>query len=162
MQNNYYEIHAENFIKSTFDVDMSALYDRFLKYLKPNSKILDVGCGSGRDSLAFKKMGHIVTAFDASPAMVSIASKNLSQPVLHCAFQDISFDEEFDAAWACASLLHVPLNELPAVLSKLFSALIQGGILYMSFKYGNGERVAEDGRSFTDFNEAGLKAILLT
>ena len=160
MLNNYYDIHAEDFAKSTFDVDMSILYERFFRHLKPKSKILDAGCGSGRDSLAFKKMGHIVTAFDISPVMVSIASKNLSQPVLHCAFHEISFYEEFDAVWACASLLHIPLNELPAALEKLFSALVYGGILYMSFKYGNGERVAEDGRFFIDLNEAELKKLI--
>lgn len=160
MQNNYYDIHADNYTKSTFDVDMSALYSYFLKHLKPRSRILDAGCGSGRDSLAFKKMGHIVTAFDVSPAMVGIASKNLSQPVLHCAFEEISFYEEFDAVWACASLLHVPLNELPVVLNKLFYALVQEGILYMSFKYGNGERITDDGRFFTDLNEEGLRELI--
>jgi len=157
MMNSYYDTHAEQYAKLTFDVDMSALHERFLKHLKPNSRILDAGCGSGRDSLAFKKMGHRVVAFDASPEMVAIASKNLSQSVLHCTFQEISFREEFDAVWACASLLHVPKRELSEALGKLTSALVSGGILYASFKHGNGERFADDGRFFTDLTEEDLK-----
>ena len=158
--NSYYDTHAEQYAKLTFDVDMSALHERFLKHLKPNSRILDAGCGSGRDSLAFKKMGHRVVAFDASPEMVAIASKNLSQSVLHCTFQEISFREEFDAVWACASLIHVPKKELPAALGKLVSALVPGGIPYASFKHGNGERLADDGRFFTDLNEESLQELV--
>jgi 2-polyprenyl-3-methyl-5-hydroxy-6-metoxy-1,4-benzoquinol methylase len=142
----YYDTHASQMIRSTFDVDLSALYARFLKHLKPDSTILDAGCGPGRDAFAFKKMGYLVAEFDASHTMVSIASKILSQQVLHCTFQEIAFCEEFDAVWACASLLHVPKKELVAVLHKLSTSLLHGGILYMSFKYGNVERMADDGR----------------
>ena len=145
---------------ATFGIDMSTLYARFLKHLKPNSRILDAGCGPGRDALTFKKMGHHVTAFDASPTMVGIASKVLSQPVFHCTFQEIGFQEEFDAVWACASLLHVPKKELPGTFAKLSSTLVQGGILYASFKYGSGERISDDGRFFTDLNEEELHEIV--
>ena len=61
--------------------------------------------------------------------------------------------EEFDGVWACASLLHVPEAELGEVINRLVRALKTKGVLYMSFKYGAGERVAEDGRFFVDMTE---------
>ena len=74
-------------------------------------------------------------------------------------FADLSFSEEFDAVWACASLLHVGKAELPGVLEKVSAALKPGGILYASFKYGQGERVS-GGRFFNDYTEADLDTLL--
>lgn len=56
----YYNDNADAFIASTINVDMRQIYDEFEKLLKPNSVILDLGCGSGRDSLYFKNSGHII------------------------------------------------------------------------------------------------------
>jgi SAM-dependent methyltransferase len=70
-------------------------------------------------------------------------------------FQDIDWCQRFDGIWACASLLHVPLAELPDALQRLARALRPGGLLYASFKYGRGER-ERGGRRFTDLDEAAL------
>jgi SAM-dependent methyltransferase len=70
-------------------------------------------------------------------------------------FQDIDWCQRFDGIWACASLLHVPMVELPNVLQRLSRALRSGGVLYASFKYGHGERDS-GGRRFTDLDEAAL------
>jgi ubiquinone/menaquinone biosynthesis C-methylase UbiE len=51
---DYYNIYAEEFAESTFNVDMESLYQPFLEHLPNAAKILDLGCGSGRDSFAFK------------------------------------------------------------------------------------------------------------
>ena len=72
----------------------------------------------------------------------------------------MSFEDEYDAVWACASLLHVSRKKQEFVLQKICRALREDGVLYCSWKYGNQERV-EDGRSFTDLNDKELNHILL-
>ncbi|ATC94739.1 class I SAM-dependent methyltransferase [Pseudoalteromonas tunicata] len=159
---DYYNQHAQEFVASTLDVDMSALYDAFLPLFAnkiPNQTlILDAGCGSGRDALYFKKQGYFVRAMDASPALVDIAASVLNQPVALKTFTEIDDVNTFDGIWCCASLLHVPHNELAQVFNKLTTALKTEGVLYVSFKYGEGERT-HNGRTFTDLNEQGLAAL---
>jgi SAM-dependent methyltransferase len=67
LNNDYYQHNAGMFFADTGDVDMTLLYRRFLPLLPEAAHVLDAGCGSGRDALAFARRGHRVTAFDASP-----------------------------------------------------------------------------------------------
>ena len=156
---DFYQQHAGMFFADTVDVDMTLLYRRFLPLLPDQAQILDAGCGSGRDVKAFVELGHQVTAFDASPALVALAKSHAGQPV-HCLrFRDIAWQDAFDGIWACASLLHVPAVELADVTQRLCEALKPTGILYASFKYGSGER-EHHSRRFTDLDEPGLEALL--
>lgn len=152
MSVEFYENHADSFIAQTADVDMGALYQRFCQQLAAGASVLDAGCGSGRDALAFSRMGYDVVAFDASPKMVSAARKRSSVTVYQMTFKDMQFDRAFDGIWACASLLHVPRAHLSEVLRSLASFLKPAGVLYASFKYGEEERV-KGGRYFNDLNE---------
>ena len=156
---DFYQQHAKTFFADTVEVDMTPLYRRFLLRLSVQAHILDAGCGCGRDAKAFAYLGHHVTAFDASPALIALAETHLGQPVQCLRFQDIAWQEQFDGIWACASLLHVPAAELPDVMQRLCMALKPGGVLYASFKYGSGEREYH-GRRFTDLDEPGLAALL--
>jgi 2-polyprenyl-3-methyl-5-hydroxy-6-metoxy-1,4-benzoquinol methylase len=154
---DYYDSHAEAFFSNTVSADMAATRARFCRHLPPGGRILDAGCGSGRDAAAFAAQGFEVTAFDASSEMVKLASAYLGSPVLQMRFEDVCWKHEFDGIWACASLLHVANDELPSVLCKLADALRPGGVLYGSFKHGTGE-VERDGRRFTNHTEASLAA----
>ena len=131
MDNNieYYNINAQAFFEGTVNADMSLWRDKFEKYVVPGGRILDAGCGSGRDSRAFIRQGFSVVAFDASKEMCRMASKLIGQEVWQMKFDEISFDEEFDGIWACASLLHVPYEELPKTLKQLYKALGNGDII---------------------------------
>ncbi len=149
---NYYDANAEVFSNSTQQLNMDSLYELFLPNLPPNSIILDAGCGSGRDSLNFKNLGHKVVAFDASAKMVEIAKRHFGENVLLLSFQDVDWVNYFDGIWACASLLHVPIQEMPATISKLSNALKSSGFMYVSFKYGRGEHI-RNGRLFSDYDE---------
>lgn len=115
-------------------------------------RILDAGCGSGRDSKAFLNLGYQVRAFEAAPALAELASKYLNVPVDVTSFQELELDKEFNGIWACASLLHVPLAVLPDTIQNLLESLKSNGVLYASFKYGKGE-TERDGRQFTDMDE---------
>lgn len=157
----YYDTNAETFCRDTIAVDMSEHYSKFLVYMPKNGKILDAGCGSGRDTLHFRKLGFETTAFDNSLNVVIFAQQNTGQEILHLSFEELSFEEEFDGIWACASLLHLPSFNLPAAFKRLRRALKETGTLYCSFKYGQfeGER---NGRYFTDLNEESLASIIAT
>lgn len=155
----YYQDNAQTFFDGTVNVDMSSLYETFTKHLAPGARVLDAGCGSGRDAKAFLEMGYQVEAFDASSAMVELAREHTGLPVQLMTFADVDWKEEFDGIWCCASLLHVPSLELPGGMRRLADALKPGGVWYVSFKYGNGEREV-DGRRFTDMDEEGLEALV--
>ena len=155
----YYQDNAQTFFDGTVNVDMSSLYETFTQHLAPGARVLDAGCGSGRDAKAFLEMGYQVEACDASPAMVELAREHTGLPVQLMTFADVDWKEEFDGIWCCASLLHVPALELPGVMRRLADALKPGGVWYVSFKYGDGEREV-DGRRFTDRNEASLRRML--
>lgn len=143
----YYNENAKAYFSNTAALDMTEVYLPFLKHLRLGAKILDAGCGSGRDSLYFKNQGFQVTAFDASEEMVKLSSKLLEQEVLLMRFEDLNLSEQYDGIWACASLVHVKRDKLPSVIRNLVGYLKDGGIFYLSLKYGNKEYV-EDGRYF--------------
>jgi 2-polyprenyl-3-methyl-5-hydroxy-6-metoxy-1,4-benzoquinol methylase len=155
MNDDYYQQNAQRFFDETVDVDMSAVYQPFLALLKPGARILDAGCGSGRDTKAFSELGYAVDAFDASAELAERAERLIGRPVEVMRFQELTTVEHYDGIWCCASLLHVPEKELPEVMALLANALKPGGVWYVSFKYGTGERV-KDGRRFTDMNEARI------
>lgn len=159
MNNDYYQQHAERFFTETVTVDMSALYQPFVAHLKPGARILDPGCGSGRDAKAFHEMGYDVEAFDASAELVELARQHSGLPVEQKRFEEVSTVERYNGIWCCASLLHVPLAELPGVMALLARALKPDGVWYLSFKYGSGER-EKDGRVFTDMDEIKLNDLI--
>ena len=156
---HYYQNHAQDFFDGTVNVNMTPLYEAFTRHLAPGAQILDAGCGSGRDAKAFHEMGYQVDAFDASSAMVELARQHTGLPVQLMSFSEIDGKAQYDGIWCCASLLHVPSYELPAVMQKLADALKPGGVWYVSFKHGNGERVQGE-RRFTDMDEEGLRELL--
>lgn len=149
---SYYNKHSQAFFDRTVHADVQDLYQRFLHYLPKQGRILDAGCGVGRDAKFFQSQGYEVVAFDASVEMVKMASHLLGKEVKHLRFEEIDFSSQFDAFWANASLLHVPYKDLRGVLQKFQRALRPSGILFASFKYGDAMRQVEE-RFFFDMNE---------
>lgn len=158
---DYYQRNAKDFFSQTINVDMQNVYQPFLEYLpKPHlsnqQKILDVGCGSGRDSVFFANQGFEVVAIDGSKSLIELAQQTDTRIDWQCLrFDEIAkqnWQNQFTGIWACASLLHVPFDDLPKILNDLLSCLRPTGILYASFKYGDNER-EKDGRFFCDMNE---------
>ena len=155
---DYYNTNASDFIDGTIDVDTGSLRERFLKYVPAGGSILDLGCGSGRDSKCFKDAGYDVRAIDASRELCIKASEYAGIDVKCMRFEELDDAGIYDGVFACASLLHVPERDLPGVLAKINKALKPDGVLYASFKYGDfaGER---DGRFFHDMNEKSVEVL---
>lgn len=156
---HYYNDHAQAYVDDTVHLDMGRLHAMFQRYVKPGAAILDFGCGSGRDIKYFSGLGYRVDAIDGSEELCRIASEYSGQPVRHMLFQELEAIEQYDGIWACSSILHVPKPELPDVLSRIHRALVPGGYLYTSFKYGDfsGTR---NGRYFSYFTVESLAALL--
>lgn len=156
---SYYDQNAEPFFSGTVDVDMGPLYDAFLPHLPKVANILDAGCGSGRDSLYFSKLGHQVVAFDASIELVKLAKQHTGLDVACESFLSFHSSIAFEGIWACASLLHVEHQDLANTMRHLGSLLADGGVFYCSFKYGEGQ-VERGGRVFTNLTESTLARLL--
>ena len=155
----YYDQNAEQFFKTTADVDFTDNQDRFLQYLQLGSRILDLGCGSGRDARYFLGKGYQVDATDGSAEICRLASEYTGIPVRQMLFNELDAEEEYDGIWACASILHLPEEELRDVMHRIGTALKEDGVFYTSFKYGDfaGER---NGRYFRDFTEESFREFL--
>jgi SAM-dependent methyltransferase len=159
MSADYYDDNAQSFYDSTVDVDMVGFYCKFLPLVGAEGRILDLGCGSGRDTKYFVDLGYKVDAIDASKEMVRLASIKSGLEVKHMSFELFSPDLQYDGIWACASLLHVEPKALKSMFVHISHWLNVSGVLYASFKYGDGVRV-KDGRTFTDMDEHQLKVLL--
>jgi 2-polyprenyl-3-methyl-5-hydroxy-6-metoxy-1,4-benzoquinol methylase len=155
----YYQTHAKEFFENTINVDMHDLYERYLKFLESGDRILDIGCGSGRDTKVFNNLGFKLEAFDASSELVLKAKEATGIDVIEATFDTYESNQLFDGMWACASLLHVPKNELSGTIRHLASYLAPNGYWYMSFKYGHSEREVS-GRYFNDMNEQSLAELI--
>ena len=122
---------------------------------------MDAGCGSGRDSKAFLDNGYYVLSFDASKEMCRRAAEYIGREVMNLSFEEMDFKNEFDGVWVCASLLHVPMDDLPGVMKKIYLSLKKNGVIYASFKYGNGMTVRGE-RQFSDFTEKSIISLFET
>ncbi len=149
---SYYNNNAKAFADGTQNVDFSHIQNRFLNKLDQGARILDFGCGSGRDTKYFLEKGYIVKAVDGSAELCKVATEYTGIKVQNMLFQELHTTGEYDAIWACSSILHLPRMELAEVMNKMVSALKENGLIYTSFKYGTfaGER---NGRFFTDMTE---------
>ena len=149
---DYYKKNKDEFIENTINCDMSFQYNFFEKYLDENTKtILDIGFGSGRDSLYFSKKYEVYSIDPVEEFCkygISLGLKNVSCMRV----QDMAFQSMFDGIWACASLLHIPSYELVDVLTRCYNALKESGIMYCSFKFGEYEG-NRNGRFFLDLIE---------
>ena len=158
---SYYDANAADFVNTTQTVDFHETQEIFLSYLQPHGelRILDFGCGSGRDAKYFINQGYRVTAADGSAEICKAASEYLGQPVRHMLFHELNDRDIYDGIWACASILHLTKKELPGVLCRMSTALRENGVIYTSFKYGTfeGER---NGRYFTYFTEESFGELL--
>lgn len=156
---DYYNKNVQSFIDGTVSVDFTRIQNIFLELLPKDARILDFGCGSGRDTKFFLDCGYQVDAIDGSMELCRAASEYTGIHVKQMLFQELTEVEKYEGIWACASILHVKKAELPDIIRKMSLATKENGIIYVSFKYGDyeGER---NGRYFTDMTEISMKELL--
>ena len=148
----YYNAHADAFAQSTASLDFHEVQDRFLARMPKGARILDFGCGAGRDSKYFAEKGFEVVAVDGSEELCRVAKQIAGITVKQMLFTELDETESYDGIWACASILHLRMEELQDVFQKMIRATRWGGFIYASFKYGTREEYRGE-RYFLDFTE---------
>lgn len=155
---DYYNKNAESYVNNTKELDLSHIHKKFLPLVKDGGLILDFGCGSGRDSKIFMELGYKVEAIDGSDKVCNLASDFLGIPVGCVNFYDFCEVDKYDGVYACASLLHIPYEDISFVLNKIYNALRYNGVFYMSVKIGDSERM-QDGKHYTDLTENSARKL---
>lgn len=90
----YYDQNAADFVENTRNVDFHVMQDEFIEGLPAGAKILDLGCGSGRDTKYFLEHGYRVDAIDGSAELCALASEYTGIPVKCQLFQELDASEE--------------------------------------------------------------------
>lgn len=156
---DFYNQNAEQYASSTINLDVNKEMVGFLQGIPFAGKILDAGCGSGRDLKNFTSLGYNAVGIDASEELVKIAAKNSGAPVECKGFLDIDWKNEFDGIWCMASLLHLNKVELKEALEKLGESMKPNAKFYASFKVGEGEKYDEKGRFFSYVSKEELEKV---
>ena len=139
---SHYNRHADSFWEGTRDHDVSQNRDALIQHLRGNPpfRILDFGCGPGRDLKVFQELGHEAIGLEGAERFVEIARQYSGCEVWQQDFLRLQLPPQyFDGIFANASLFHVPSQELPRVLKQLRATLKPDGVLFSSNPRGENE-----------------------
>ena len=132
---------AELYSKYNFEKLLQFQLSKFISLL-PGKKVLDVGCGMGRDVAYFMEEKLDVIGIDLSEKMIEEAKKRVKKGKFKIMdFRKTDFkDGSFDGVWSMAGFIHVSKTEMPKLLKEMNRILKKDGIIYIAIKEGKGEK----------------------
>ncbi|WP_165215936.1 class I SAM-dependent methyltransferase [Affinirhizobium pseudoryzae] len=154
---SFYARKAASYAADTGAYPASPNLQRFAARLPAGARILELGCGSGRESAWMLAQGLDVHPTDGIAEMATEASVRLGIPVSVLPFDQIEAVAAYDGVWANACLLHVPRVDLPDILQRIRRAMTPGAVFYASYKAGGGEGTDRFGRYFNYPDEGFLR-----
>lgn len=139
---NSYNNNAERYSK-TYNL---SYIEKQLKFYLENfngNRILDVGCGHGRDASYFSEKGFDVVGIDLSEELLKTAREN--SPKSRFYLMDMRhldfYSNLFDGIWACSSFLHVPYKDAESTLKGFNRVLKPEGLMFLCVLEGEGEKM---------------------
>ena len=150
MASDFYETHFLDYRNQTVNIDPSQFLSPLTRHLQKVSKVLDIGCGSGRDLLWLKERGFQPTGFERSSGLAEMARQYSKCPVIQGNFTDFDF-----------SVLHYDAVLLAPILLRISQAVKANGLIYLTLKEGLGCCQNEDGRIFTLWKSEDLEQVFL-
>ncbi|HMN27610.1 MAG TPA: class I SAM-dependent methyltransferase [Caldilineaceae bacterium] len=129
-------------------------------------RMVEIGCGVGRDMAWFESQGLAVTGVDLSPSMLALARSKVHGPLVVMDMRLLALaTDQFAGAWCCAALLHLPKQEANLAIGELRRVLKRGALLGISVQAGEGEGweggyVAGVKRFFARYSVAEMTALL--
>ena len=168
---DFYDRNAATYAESTRARSLEEEIQRFAVHVARGARVLDIGCGAGRDLVALREAGLAPTGLELSANLAQIAREYSECPVVVGDMRNPPFaDSSFAGLWAAASLLHLDRDEMLPALSQLRRLLEPEGVFFASMKMGVGSDRGPDGRLFTYFmpedwsellNAAGFTSIYI-
>ena len=158
-----YDENAAQIAEGFWNTELTNIWDRFRQPLPEGAKIADIGCGAGRDTGYFLQHGYLAIGLDYSRGMLLEAMRRAPAPYQQGDMRALPYAAGvFDAAWVCASFLHIPREEAPGVMAELYRILKPGGSLFLGVKEGQGEGwdFRKGKRFFTYYQEEEIRKLL--
>lgn len=167
----WYDDNAKEYDKASEPLANNDLIKKFTSQIIDKGKILDAGCGSGRDSKIFSELGFDVFGIDLSANLLKIAAQKCPNATfLKANFLSIPFpDQYFDGIWASASLLHLEnIDDVKTALKEFNRVLKKDAILCVFVKQQMGDEktsvvtdtLSNHDRFFQWFSKDELKDLL--
>ncbi len=160
MNQDYYQKNFLEYHEQTFHVNPDSFLEPLARHLKPGARVLDVGCGSGRDLLWFKNRGFAVSGLERSAGLARLARENAGCEVLEGDFEQVDFSGfQVDAVVLIGALAHVPHDQMAQILRSIVHALQGSGHVLITLKKGEGMTTLPDGRAFYLWSQSALAEI---
>lgn len=129
-------------------------YAKFKTFL-PAGRVIDIGCGAGRDAKALIELGYEYTGVDISDTLLDICKLKLPRAkFLKKSVYDLSFASKFDGFWCTAVLLHIPRDRIDEAMTGIKSVLKSGSVGFLTLKDGEGDELEDfeiEGKKLTRF-----------
>jgi ubiquinone/menaquinone biosynthesis C-methylase UbiE len=163
-----YSKYAKDYAEATFQNITQYQLIQFISHLPKDAKVLDIGCGSGKDTAYLTEEGYDVTGIDYSPEMIEEAKSRVPEGKFKVMdMRTLEFDNEsFDGIWCLASFFHIPKEKALKVLKGFRDVLKAEGVMYIAVKEGEGEQMVEypqtsnQPRFFAFYKQAEIEGLL--
>lgn len=158
---DFYNIKASTYFEQTVAVDPHGFLGPFADLLLPGSRVLDVGCGSGRDLLWLSRRGYLVKGLERSSKLAELARKHAGCEVVVGDFESWDFVEcPVEGILLVGALVHTPHEDLGRVLRHISRGLVQTGKILLTLKEGEGSSKSTDGRVFYLWQDLNVRGLL--